>query len=67
MELGECRKNLPNFSEIKVSRFFICSKDAHLGGVGYFSNELGFSVKFILGGISLNSSLWKRNDSSVVM
>jgi hypothetical protein len=37
------------------------------GGVGYFSNEHRFSVEYILQGISLNSSLWKRNDSSVVI
>ena len=34
------------------------------GGVGYFSNERGFSVESSLQQISSNFLLWKRNDSS---
>jgi len=34
------------------------------GGVGYFSNERGFSVESRLQRISSKFLLWKRNDSS---
>ena len=37
------------------------------GGVGYFSNESGFSVESILHCISSILLLWKRNDLSVVL
>ena len=37
------------------------------GGVGYFSNERGFSVESSLQRISSKIWLWKRNDSSVVL
>jgi len=37
------------------------------GGVGYFSNERGFSVESSLQRISSKCLLWKRNDSSVVV
>ena len=39
----------------------------HEGGVRNFSKERGFSVYSSLQGISSNSLLWKRNDSSVVL
>jgi len=37
------------------------------GGVVYFSNKRAFTVKYGLQGISSNSSLWKRNNLSVVL
>ena len=40
--------------------------DVYEGGVGYFSNERGFSVESSLQRISSKKLLWKRNDSSVV-
>jgi len=39
----------------------------HICGVAYLANEHGFSVESSLQGISSNSSLWKRNNSSVVI
>jgi len=37
------------------------------GGVGYFSNECGFSVESSLQRIASKFWLWKRNNSSVVL
>ena len=53
-------QNLSNIQIIKRSK-------KHYGGVGYFSNERGFSVESSLQRISSKFLLWKRNDSSVVL
>jgi len=37
------------------------------GGVGYFSNERGFSTESSLQRIASNLLLWERNNSSVVL
>ena len=44
----------------------VCVALLHQGGVRYFSNERGLSVEFSVQGISSDSLLWKRNNSSVV-